>query len=143
MMIKIARAKPSDAQKIRALETKVWKEEVTNRYDAPMFVRFGYAYVAKDRDKIIGALIAWQTRDNEIKVADWIVDERYRENGVGLRLYKRLLQDTKGKTIVSFVDTKNEPSLKAHLKLGFKVVKRVKDPFVLKGKPEFFVRKKN
>ena len=45
--IKIIRATNSDSQEIRRLEREVWKEEVVNKYDIPMFVRFGYVFVAK------------------------------------------------------------------------------------------------
>ena len=43
----ISKAKVSEAQFIRKLEEKIWGEEVVNKYDAPMLVRFGYVYVAK------------------------------------------------------------------------------------------------
>ena len=52
--IRIERAKPSDSKELRRLETRVWKEEVTNKYDLPMFIRFGYAFVAKDGNRIVG-----------------------------------------------------------------------------------------
>lgn len=45
-MIKISKAKLSEAQQIRALEKEAHGEDVTSRYDAALIVRFGYAYVA-------------------------------------------------------------------------------------------------
>lgn len=43
----VSKAKVSEAQFIRKLEEKIWGEEVVNKYDAPMLVRFGYVYTAK------------------------------------------------------------------------------------------------
>ena len=47
--IKIVKAKIEDSQEIRNLETEVWGEECTNKYDIPMYIRFGYVYVAKEK----------------------------------------------------------------------------------------------
>lgn len=139
--VSISRAKLSDAHKIRRLETSVWKSEVTNKYDMPMFVRFGYVYAAKEGKRLVGGLVAHSTKDGEIYVCDWVVDKKYRGNGVGWRLYQRLLQDTRKKTLVTFVAVKNKVSLAGHKKLGFKIVKRVKDPYLLNQGDRFFLRR--
>lgn len=140
-MILISQAKLSDAHKIRRLETRVWKGEVTNKYDMPMVVRFGYVYTAKDGKKLVGGLVAYPTKHGEIYVCDWVVDKNYRGNGVGWQLYQRLLQDTQKKTVVTFVAVKNKASLVGHKKLGFKIVKRVKDPYLLNQGDRFFLRR--
>jgi hypothetical protein len=62
--LQIVKAKVSDAQKIRSLETLVWNEEVTNKYDIPMFVQFGYVYTAKIGEKLVGAIIGYKTNGN-------------------------------------------------------------------------------
>ncbi|MCX6735900.1 MAG: hypothetical protein NTZ13_02355 [Candidatus Parcubacteria bacterium] len=60
--IKITKAVTFESQEIRELETLVWEEEVTNKYDVPMFVRFGYVFVAKIGDKIVGAMVTERMR---------------------------------------------------------------------------------
>ena len=139
--ITISKAKVSDAQIIRKLEEKIWSQEVVNKYDAPMFVRFGYVYIAKHEKKIIGALIAYQTKDNEVYVCDWITDKKYRSKKIGKKLYERLIEEVGEKPIVSFIDPKNTPSLRAHLKLGFKVIKKIKNPYALNEGYRVFVKR--
>jgi N-acetylglutamate synthase-like GNAT family acetyltransferase len=132
-IIKISRAKVIDAQKIRRLEDKVWGEEVVNKYDEPMFVRFDWCFVAKDKQKIVGAIIAYLTRNSEVFVSDWVVDKPYRGGDIGLSLYKKLIKETRGKNIITLIDPKNKPSLVAHKELGFKVVKTIKNAYGLSG----------
>jgi len=139
--ITISKAKVSDSQVIRKLEKKVWSEEVVNKYDSPMLVRFGYVYVAKHEKKIVGAIIAYPTKDNEIYVCDWVVDSKYRGMNIGQRLYERLFKDVREKSIVSFIDPDNFPSMKTHLKLGFRVVRKIKNPYALNEGYRIFVRK--
>lgn len=133
IMIKVYKAKISDAQEIRQLETKVWGEEMVNKYDIAMFVRFGWCFVAKTKNKMVGAIYSYQTKDNKVYVCDWIVDKNYRGKNIGMLLYKRLIKKLSGKDILTFLDLKNTPTLKAHQKLGFKVVKKVKNPYNLRS----------
>ncbi len=138
-MIKIQKAKISEAQTIRHLEERVWGKGVTSKYDAPMFVRFGYCYVAKDNNKMVGAIIAYPTKQGDVYVTDIIVAASYRRTNVGERLYQVLLQAVR-QPIVSFIDPRNTASLALHRKLGAKVVRRVKDPFVLNEGYKVLVR---
>ncbi len=131
-MIRILRAKQSEAQEIRKFENKTWSEEVVNKYDIPMFVRFGWCFVAKDRKKIVGAICSFPTKDNEVYVCDWAVDKAYRGQNIGLKLYERLIREVTGKTIVTFLDPTNIPTLEAHKKLGFRVIGKVRSPYGLK-----------
>jgi len=140
--ITISKAKVSESQKIRNLENKVWKEEVTNKYDAPMFVWFGYVFVAKHNNKIIGAIISYPTNNNEVYVGDWIVDKEYRNNKIGQKLYNKLIKEVKEKAIVSFINPKNVRSLETHKKLGFKIIKKVKLNYGGKVRTRYLVRRK-
>lgn len=130
-MILITNAKPADSHAIRNLEKEVHGEDVTSRYDIAPLVLFGYAYVAKEKGKIIGAITAWQTPFGNIIINDWVVHRDYRRKGVGEKLYVKLIQENKGKSVLSLVDIKNTASMKAHQKLGFTVVKKMHDAYQL------------
>lgn len=129
--IKILKATIDDAQQIRILETKVWGEECTNKYDIPMYIRFGYVYVAKDGKKIIGAICSYKTKDNKVYVCDWFVDKKYRGQDIGIKLYKKLINSVKY-PIVTFLDPARTPTVKAHEKLGFKLHKKIKNAYGIK-----------
>lgn len=128
--ISIKRAALTDAQQIRKLEEKVWAHAVTSSYDAAMFVRFGYCFIAKQGTKLVGAIIAFPTRQQEVYVTDVVVAAKQRRSNVGERLYRRLLH-TVSQPVISFVDPANSASLALHSKLGGRVARRVKDPYVL------------
>ena len=130
-MVLITKAKPVDSHAIRNLEKEVHGEDVTSRYDIAPLVLFGYAYVAKKKGKIIGAITAWQTPLGKIIINDWVVHRDYRRKGVGEKLYVKLIQENKGKSVLSLVDIKNTASMKAHQKLGFTVVKKMQDAYQL------------
>lgn len=138
--IKIAKAEPSDAQEIRNLETLVWKEEVTNQYDSPMLIRFGYVFTAKEGKKLVGAIIAFRTNKNEVFVSDIVVHPSYQGKKIGEKLYKKLLQNVRGMNIVSFLDPDLIPTLNLHKKLGGKIVARVKNAYDLKKGLETGIR---
>ncbi|MCL4387078.1 GNAT family N-acetyltransferase [Patescibacteria group bacterium] len=127
-MIKILKAKVEDSEELRKLETKIWGEEVTNKYDLPEMIRFGYAYIAKDGKRIIGGIYADKTKDNRIYVYDWVVDEKYRREEIGEKLYKRLTSATK-LPVITFLDPNNVPTIEAHKKMGFKILRRVKNAY--------------
>lgn len=130
-MIIITPANPSDSEAIRTLEKEAHGEEVTSRYDAALMARFGYAYVAKEQGKVVGAITAWQTAKGEVNINDWVVNAAHRRQGVGEKLYLKLILETKGKIILSLVDIKNVASMKAHQKLGFKIVRKMQDAYQL------------
>lgn len=132
-MIKIAAAKISDAQAIRRLENRVWGEEVVNKYDAAMFARFGWCFLARDGRRAVGAICSYPTKSGEVYVCDWVVDPAYRRRGLGQKLYKRLLQTVKGRPVVSLINPKNRPSLLVHKQLGFRTVRLVRNAYALKG----------
>lgn len=147
MKIKITKAKNSDAQAIRKLEQAVWKEEVVNKYDIPMFVRFGYVYIARHNQDLVGAIISYRTNKDEVYVCDLVVDSKYRGLSIAEKLYRKLLQSVKGKNVVSFLDPDRIPTIKLHEKLGAKIVSKVENAYGLDKGLEtgvrFFVRIKN
>ena len=140
MAITIQRAENSDAAAIHQLETQVYGEEVTNRYDTPMFIRFGYVFVAQDDGKIMGVIQAIKTNRDEIKVNSWFVHPEYQRRGIGRKLYQRLIQETRGHDVVAIVLDDNHLSFQAHRQLGFTVVEQLADPFSL-GQPGVLMRR--
>lgn len=141
--LKIAKASINDSQSIRKLEYTVWNEEVVNKYDIPMFVRFGYVFVAKYGNKIVGAIVSYRTNKDEVYVCDLVVDQKYRGLKIAEKLYKKLLVSVKGKNIVSFLDPDNIPTVKLHEKLGAKVVSKVKNSYDLNEGTRLFIKIKN
>jgi ribosomal protein S18 acetylase RimI-like enzyme len=140
LKIKISKAEAMDAQEIRKLEHLVWGEEVTNQYDSPMFIRFGYVFTAKEGKKLVGALVAFATNKNEVFVSDIVVHPSYQGKKIGESLYRKPLQSVKGKNVVSFLDPDLVPTLNLHKKLGGKIVARIKNAYDLKEGLETGVR---
>ena len=145
-MIKISKAKPKESQSIRQFEQLVWNEtDITSPYDIVSFVTYGYVFLAedteKDKDKIVGTIVAIKTKDNEIRIVDWIVHEQYRHTGIGTRLYKRLRKEIGNLTMIAYVESDNTASIEGHKKLGFKPTKKVKDPFFIGEKKNWLVMK--
>jgi ribosomal protein S18 acetylase RimI-like enzyme len=138
--IVITKAKVSDAQAIRLLEGLVWKEEVVNKYDIPMFVRFGYVFVAKQGKKLVGAIVSFRTNTDQVFVSDLVVDPKYRRMKIAEKLYRKLLHTVKGKDVVSFLDPKLSPTMDLNKKMGAKVIKKVSDAYNLNKGLETGVR---
>lgn len=129
-MIVIRRAKSNEGRKIMEFEMRVWQDkEVVSRYEAVNLARFGYTFVAVDNGEIIGVIVGMKTRDDKIKIVDWLVDEKYRGQGIGVKLYDKLKKETKGCEIISFINCKNLRSLSAHQKIGFLKFGKIKDPY--------------
>lgn len=141
-MVTISRAVLCESQKIQKLEEKVWREKrVTSPYDAAFYVRFGYVFVAKDHGQLVGAIVAIKTREDDIAVIDWVVDARYRQKGVGRRLYERLEKESKPHHIVAYVQVDNTSSVEAHTRMGFKKFKKIQDLFSLGTQEWWWVMK--
>ena len=141
-MITISKAVKSDSKNIIELEERVWKEKnVTSIYDIPIFIKYGYTFVAKDENKIIGVIIAIKTKEDNIFVLDWIIDKKYRRREIGKKLYKKLITSIKNSAILSLVDENNIASINAHKKLGFKIIKKLKDPYHLENNEYVYLMK--
>jgi ribosomal protein S18 acetylase RimI-like enzyme len=122
---------------------------VVNKYDIPMFVRFGYVFVAKCENNIVGAIVSYKTSKDEIYICDLVVDPKYRNLKIGEKLRIRLFKEVKGMNVVSFLDPKNTPIINLNKKMGAKIVARVKDAYgldsesILESGIRLFVRTKN
>lgn len=138
----IQSASLSDEKQILNLERAVWKEtlnlrDVADKYDLATFIRFGYVFVAKSKGKVVGAIIAIRTKRNHIFVADWVVKKGFRRQGIGKKLYQRLLNCERGYKFISLVSSRYKASVAAHKKMGFKEKKIIKDAYGV-GEKEYY-----
>jgi predicted N-acetyltransferase YhbS len=144
MEIKIAKAKPSDDLEILKLERRIWKEDfhlkdVAGKYDLGSFIRLGLVFVAKYKNKIVGTIISFVTKTGEIFIADWIVDEKYRNLGIGTRLYNKLKSNAKKRKFITYIETRYKDSIRIHKKMGFKIKKKVRDIYGIGEKKSYYV----
>jgi len=147
-MITISEARLSNAKTILKLERQVWEQEselndVSSKYDLGSFIRFGYVFVAKDKTKLVGVIIAFKTKQNDFFVVDWVVAKNYRKKRIGMRLYQKLLSSVPNYAVVTLIDAKNKISLTAHKKLGFHLQKKLKDAYGIGEKKYDCLVKKN
>jgi L-amino acid N-acyltransferase YncA len=144
MKIQIKRARQTDVLEILNLELRVWEigfglKGVAGKYDLGSFIRFGKVFVAKQGNKIIGAIIAFSTCDGCIFLVDWVVNKRHRGLGIGKRLYVRLVESIKGKKLISFVEERYTESISAHKSMGFKIRMKLKDVYGIGEKENYYV----
>lgn len=144
MKIEIVKAKPSNNLEIFDLERRVWKDifrlkDVSGKYDLGSFIKMGLVFIAKDNDKIIGAIISFGTINGNIFVADWFVDKKYQSLGIGRRLYNKLLRSIKNKQVITIIGTDYKKSINFHKKMGFKIKKRIKDVYGIKEKRDYYI----
>lgn len=137
MKISVTRAKISDVDGILELQKNIWKDEggSSNRYDMCDWISHGYVFVAKHMGKIVGTIAAFKTSRNELYVTEWIVDKEYRRKGIGSKLYRKLISTTH-LPILSVLNIDYKESMAGHSKLGFRLVKRLRNPYGLKEKKE-------
>ncbi|MDP3728520.1 MAG: GNAT family N-acetyltransferase [bacterium] len=142
-MVSISRAKTYESSAIRKLEQQVWKDkDCTGKYENAYLSRFGYVFVAKEKNKIIGAILAMKTAKEEIYVEDVIIHPKWQGQGLGKRLYETLFAACGNFPILALVNKTNEASIKLHKELGFKGVKKVKNPFGIDVEAESFLMRR-
>lgn len=142
-MLKIFRARISESPAIRKLEQIVWKDKnCTGKYENGYLARFGYIFVAKDKNKIVAAILAMKTAKEEIYVEDIIVHPKYQNHGIGKKLYETLFVACGNLPILAWVNKTNEASIKLHKELGFKGVKQIKNPFGIEKEATSFLMKR-
>ncbi|MCX6722283.1 MAG: GNAT family N-acetyltransferase [Candidatus Staskawiczbacteria bacterium] len=145
--IKITLAKPSDTNKIVQLEREVWKEAfgldgVAGKYDVGSFIRLGLVFVAKDKNKIVGAIISFGTESKDMFIADWVVDKKYRNHGIGKELFNKLIKKLKNRKLITFIEERYKESIHFHKEMGFKTIKTVKDIYGIGEKQKYYVFEK-
>ena len=143
MRATISKAKIEDLDDVLRLEQRVWNENtVNNKYDLGTSIRFGHAFVAKHRGKVVGAILAMRTADGSVFVQDWFVDPNHRGKGIGRTLYSKLIESAAA-PIVTLVSPKFSASVAVHKKLGFKPVKLVKNAYFVGDTARFLMRKES
>ena len=129
-MVSISRAKVYESSAIRKLEQQVWKDkDITRKYENAYLIKFEYAFVAKEKNKIIGAILAMKTTKEEVYVEDLIIHPKWQHQGLEKKLYETLFAACGNIPVFALVDNTNEASLRMHKELGFTGVKKVPNPF--------------
>jgi len=87
-----------------------------------MWIAGAYVYVARDGGQVVGAIVAFPTRQGTLFVHKVMVDERYRQRGIGTRLFDLLLEDIDANvhaTCFLTVDPAHEASVRRYERIGF------------------------
>ncbi len=143
-MINISQAKVFENSAIRKLEQQVWKgKDISGNYKNLDLIKFDYVFVAKEKNKIIGAILAMKTVKDEIYVEDVIIHPKWQHQCIEKKLYETLLAACGNVSVITSVDITNDASIKLHKELGFKGVKKIKNPFVIDMKEESFLMRKD
>ena len=142
-MVTISKAKVYESPAIRKLEQQVWKDKnITGKYENAYLTRFEYVFVAKEKNKIVGAILAMKTAKEEIYVEDLIIHPKWQHQGLEKRLYETLLAACGNLPVLALVSVTNEPSIKLHKELGFKGIKKVQNPFGIDKDATSFLMKR-
>ncbi|MEK7622929.1 MAG: GNAT family N-acetyltransferase, partial [Patescibacteria group bacterium] len=86
----------------------------------------GYCFVAENKEKIVGFILAYETLPfRETLYIRYIgVNPELQDKGVGLMLCQKLIEKAKQAGITkiwSLINTDNPQSIKLHEKIGFKL----------------------
>lgn len=87
-------------------------------------VNSGFCFVASLNDKIIGFILAYETRPflGNIYIRHIAINPKYQRRGIGLLLYKELVKKARKnniKKITALINLDNPNSIKLHEKTGF------------------------
>lgn len=87
-----------------------------------VWVAGAYVHVARDGAEVVGAIIAFPTRQETLFVHKVMVDRRYRGRGIGTRLFERLLEDIDanvGASCFLTVDPAHAAAVRRYERIGF------------------------
>lgn len=120
---------------IQYLGQKKWEELILAEKETHLvcrqpnfdgYVKSGYSLLIESESKIIGFILAFETVPiyQEVYCEYVAVDPSWQGKGIGVLLYKNLIEIAKKnniKKIWSLINIDNPNSIKAHLKAGFKL----------------------
>ena len=98
-LVSFARAEHRDFLGIADLDRHAWSdgrhaESIPDgEHVWRVWVAGAHLYVARDGVRIVGAIVAFPTRQGSVFVHKVMVDKRYRGRGIGTRLFDLLLED--------------------------------------------------
>ncbi len=87
-----------------------------------VWVAGAYVYVARDGEQIVGAIVAFPTRQETLFVHKVMVEQRYRGRGIGTRLFDLLLEEIDESVHASClltVDPANKAAVQRYERIGF------------------------
>jgi len=87
-----------------------------------VWVAGAYVYVARDGAEVVGAIVAFPTRQGTLFVHKVMVDKRYRGRGIGTRLFDLLLEHIDANVHAGCfltVDPTNVAAVKRYGRIGF------------------------
>jgi ribosomal protein S18 acetylase RimI-like enzyme len=121
-------ARHADFVGIADLDRHAWKEGrfaeriPDGEHVWRVWIAGAYVYVARDGEQVVGAIVAFPTRQGTLFVHKVMVDERYRRRGIGSRLFDLLLEEIDASVhaaCVLTVDPAHEASVKRYERIGF------------------------
>ena len=87
-----------------------------------VWVAGAYVFVARDGAQVVGAIVAFPTRQETLFVHKVMVEQRYRGRGIGTRLFDLLLEEIDASVRASCfltVDPAKEAAVQRYERIGF------------------------
>ena len=122
------RAQPQDFLGIAELDRHAWSDSPyagsipDGEHVWRVWVAGAYVYVARDGAQVVGAVVAFPTRQGVLFVHKVMVENRYRGCGIGTRLFDLLLEEIDTSVRASCfltVAPSNEAAVQRYERIGF------------------------
>ena len=126
--VEFGKAQGQDFLGIAALDQHAWSEGrhperiPDGEHVWRVWVAGAYVHVARDGDRVVGAIVAFPTRQGMLFVHKVMVDKQHRGRGIGSRLFDLLLADIDAHAgVASFltVDPANAAAVRRYERIGF------------------------
>lgn len=123
-----APARPEDFVGIAELDSRAWAESAhpdrvpDGEHVWRIWVDDAFVFVARDCDRVVGAIVALPGRHGPLFVHKVMVDAAYRRRGIGSRLFELLLEHvdaTVGAACYLTVDPSRAAEVRRYERLGF------------------------
>lgn len=125
--MQITPAQTTDFLAIAELDREAWKDNNHAEFIPDgehvwrIWVEHALVFCAKQESEIIGAILAFPTKQNQYCTHKVFVRKDYREKGIGSALFKALLSEIDALKAMTFltVDPANQSALALYEKWGF------------------------